>query len=221
MAGDPFEPELVAAAAAVERGDGDRRARRAPAPRSRPPDRRTPPLPLPAPARPPSGLRRLAGRLAPRRPPALRRRARRGAELRRQPARTMSSARPVTATPTPSRSCAKRATKPRSARRPGRRAGSRAALRLLGDAASPEERVELLTALAGAQAATGQFVEARSALLESIELLSDDSLALRVQLTARARASSSCSVAKRRHTPGCWARSRTSTTRRRCRPGRS
>ena len=36
-----------------------------------------------------------------------------------------------------------------------------AALRLLGDAASPEERVELLTALAGVQAATGQFAEAR------------------------------------------------------------
>ena len=40
-----------------------------------------------------------------------------------------------------------------------------AALRLLGDSAPAEERVELLTALAGAEAATGHFAEARTALL--------------------------------------------------------
>ena len=40
-----------------------------------------------------------------------------------------------------------------------------AALRLLGDSAPAEERVELLTALAGAEAATGHFAEARAALL--------------------------------------------------------
>ena len=59
-----------------------------------------------------------------------------------------------------------------------------AALRLLRDDAPAAERVELLTALAGAQAATGQFAEARSALLESIELLPADSDELRVRLTA-------------------------------------
>src|SRR5215210_4110552 len=59
-----------------------------------------------------------------------------------------------------------------------------AALRLLGDAASPEERVELLTALAGVQAATGQFAEARSALLESMGLLPPEAIALQGRLTA-------------------------------------
>jgi DNA-binding CsgD family transcriptional regulator len=59
-----------------------------------------------------------------------------------------------------------------------------AALRLLRDDAPAEGRVELLTALAGARAATGQFEEARAALLQSIELLPPDSGALRVRLTA-------------------------------------
>jgi DNA-binding NarL/FixJ family response regulator len=58
-----------------------------------------------------------------------------------------------------------------------------AALRLLGEGAPPEDRVELLTALAGAQAATGQFTEAHAALLESMELLPPDSIA-QVRLTA-------------------------------------
>ena len=50
----------------------------------------------------------------------------------------------------------------------------RAALRTLSETASAEERVELLTALAGAQAATGQFIEARSALLEAMALLPEN-----------------------------------------------
>ena len=58
-----------------------------------------------------------------------------------------------------------------------------AALRLLGDSAPAEERVELLTALAGTEAATGHFAEARTALLQGIELLPDDPGA-RVALTA-------------------------------------
>jgi DNA-binding NarL/FixJ family response regulator len=58
-----------------------------------------------------------------------------------------------------------------------------AALRLLGEGASAEDRVELLTALAGAQAATGQFDEAHAALLESMELLPPDSIGLQVGLT--------------------------------------
>ena len=60
----------------------------------------------------------------------------------------------------------------------------RAALRMLGDTASAEERVELLTALAGAQAATGHFIEARSALLEAMALLPEDATAARTQLSA-------------------------------------
>jgi ATP/maltotriose-dependent transcriptional regulator MalT len=58
-----------------------------------------------------------------------------------------------------------------------------AALRLLSDDAPPEERVELLMALAGAQAATGQFVEARAALLEGLDLLPEGA-ELHVPLTA-------------------------------------
>ena len=59
-----------------------------------------------------------------------------------------------------------------------------AALRLLGNGGSRSERVELLTALAGAQAATGQFAEARTALLEALALLPEDGTAAHLQLTA-------------------------------------
>jgi ATP/maltotriose-dependent transcriptional regulator MalT len=57
-----------------------------------------------------------------------------------------------------------------------------AALRLLPETAGHKERIELLTALAGAQAATGRFVEARSALLEGIDLLPEDATTERVKL---------------------------------------
>ena len=57
------------------------------------------------------------------------------------------------------------------------------ALRLLADDAPAEERVELLLARAGALATYGHFVEAHSALLESIDLVPQDAVALRVQLT--------------------------------------
>jgi DNA-binding NarL/FixJ family response regulator len=59
-----------------------------------------------------------------------------------------------------------------------------AALGLLPDTAPRDERVGLLMALAGAQAATGRFDDSRAALLESIELTSDTDPALRVRLTA-------------------------------------
>ena len=59
-----------------------------------------------------------------------------------------------------------------------------AALRLLGEGGPQAERVELLTALAGAQAATGQFADARAALLEALQLLPEDETATRLQLTA-------------------------------------
>jgi DNA-binding NarL/FixJ family response regulator len=58
------------------------------------------------------------------------------------------------------------------------------ALRLLPGKAGRSQRVNLLMALAGAQAATGRFEESRAALLESIDLTSDDEATLRVQLTA-------------------------------------
>ena len=58
------------------------------------------------------------------------------------------------------------------------------ALRLLPGNASGEERVELLLARAGALAVCGHFAEAHSALLESIELVPKDAVSLRVRLTA-------------------------------------
>ena len=49
-----------------------------------------------------------------------------------------------------------------------------AALRLLPADAAPDRRIELLTALAGAQAATGRFEDSRSAVLAAIELAGQD-----------------------------------------------
>jgi DNA-binding NarL/FixJ family response regulator/tetratricopeptide (TPR) repeat protein len=58
-----------------------------------------------------------------------------------------------------------------------------AALRLVPEDAPAEERMELLLARAGSLAAIGQFSDSHAALLESIALLPDDSVALRVRLT--------------------------------------
>jgi ATP/maltotriose-dependent transcriptional regulator MalT len=57
------------------------------------------------------------------------------------------------------------------------------ALRLLPATAPPEARVELLLSRARALVATGQFAEGHSALLDSIGLVPADSVALRVRLT--------------------------------------
>jgi DNA-binding NarL/FixJ family response regulator len=57
------------------------------------------------------------------------------------------------------------------------------ALRLLPDAAPAEVRVELLLSRARALVATGQFADGHSALLHSIGLVPADSVALRVRLT--------------------------------------
>ena len=57
------------------------------------------------------------------------------------------------------------------------------ALRLLADDAPVDERVELLLARAGALATCGHFTEAHSALLETIELVPEEAVALRVRLT--------------------------------------
>jgi DNA-binding NarL/FixJ family response regulator len=58
-----------------------------------------------------------------------------------------------------------------------------AALRLLPESAPPQERVELLMARAGALAATGQLDAGHAVLLESIELMPDEAVAMRVRLT--------------------------------------
>jgi ATP/maltotriose-dependent transcriptional regulator MalT len=57
------------------------------------------------------------------------------------------------------------------------------ALRLLPEAAPPEARVELLLARARVLAASGQFAEGHAALLESIGLVPPEAVALRVRLT--------------------------------------
>ena len=57
------------------------------------------------------------------------------------------------------------------------------ALRLLPEAAPAEMRVELLLARARALVATGQFAEGHAALLDSLGLVPADSVALRVRLT--------------------------------------
>ncbi len=59
-----------------------------------------------------------------------------------------------------------------------------AALRLLPDGAPAQDRVALLGGLAGAHAATGRFLAARSAMLESLELVPGDQRAARVPLIA-------------------------------------
>jgi DNA-binding CsgD family transcriptional regulator len=58
-----------------------------------------------------------------------------------------------------------------------------AALRLLPDDALPEPRVELLMARAKALASTGSFAASRADLLESIDLVADESVATWAQLT--------------------------------------
>ena len=57
------------------------------------------------------------------------------------------------------------------------------ALQLLAEDAPAEERVELLLARAGALATCGRFTEGHAAILESIELVPEDAVGLRVRLT--------------------------------------
>jgi DNA-binding NarL/FixJ family response regulator len=59
-----------------------------------------------------------------------------------------------------------------------------AALRLLPEAAPAEDRVELLLARSRALAATGHFADSHATLLESLQIVPQESEALRVQLTA-------------------------------------
>ena len=129
---------------------GARRARRAAGARSRAPHRRAAPLPLPPPARAQRRLRGRARRLAAR--------ARTSAAPRRSPRAALRPRRARTTSSTPRGTGdaeaiavlreAGEAASPR-APAPAPRAGSRAALRLLPAATAPEERIELLAALAG------------------------------------------------------------------------
>ena len=89
------------------RGVDDGRRRRAPAARSRPPDRRAAAVPFPAPTGAARRLRDRPGRLADRCAPAVRRGARRTRCIRGDRARTTSSAPAARATSVPLRSCAK------------------------------------------------------------------------------------------------------------------
>jgi DNA-binding NarL/FixJ family response regulator len=59
-----------------------------------------------------------------------------------------------------------------------------AALRLLPENAPGEERVELLLAQAQAQSAIGEFADSHSAMIESIAIAPPEAIALRVRLTA-------------------------------------
>ena len=92
VAGDPFEPELAAAAAATTEARDARCRRRTAAARSRSRNRRPPPLPLSAPPRPARGLRVDARRVAAGRPRTKRRSARRPVARCPKNAPTTSSA---------------------------------------------------------------------------------------------------------------------------------
>ena len=75
-----------------------------------------------------------------------------------------------------------------------------AALRLLPSATPAADRVELLVGARRAHSAAGQFHDAYSAIVESLELLPEE-LALRVQLTAACRTREPHRAPRRRRTP--------------------
>jgi ATP/maltotriose-dependent transcriptional regulator MalT len=58
-----------------------------------------------------------------------------------------------------------------------------AAVRLLPETTTADERVELLLARAGALTATGRFADSHETLLQAIAIVPDDSMALRAKLT--------------------------------------
>ena len=183
-------------------GAGARRRGRAPESRPRPPDRAPAPLSLPPSDRAACGVRVHARRPgASARTSAARRRCRHG---RRAPARhaptTWSATRDVAMRPRSSTLLEAGEALPYRA--PASAAHwytvARAAARR---EAPPEERVELLLSRAQGAPSCGQFAEAHSALLESIELLPEDALALRVRLTTACAASSTCSAATTTPTP--------------------
>ena len=214
MAGDPFEPELAAAAAGMPEAavmDGDRRAAAA---RSPPHDRRAAPLPLPASARSPRGLRGHRGRLAAGRPRALRRRRSRRAAPRRRRAPTTSSARRARATPAPSPSCARPARRPSGWPRRAPRTGSARRSACSPAAAPAEERIELLLARARALTAAGRFDDSHSTLLEALAIVPGDS-----HRAARPRRARLCRRRGQPRPAGAGARPPDARPRRAPRPG--
>ena len=182
VAGDPFEPELAAAAAGLDEARVIDALDELAAPRPRPRHRRPAPLPLPPPARAPRGLRGRAGagwRIGAHERSA--RRSRRAAR-RRSSARTTSSARPATAT-RDAIAVLRAAAAEVATRAPGVR---RAAVRRGAATGRPRapERAELLGAMAEAHMAAGQWNDAYTAMLEALDRLPADARGMRVRLNA-------------------------------------
>ena len=167
VAGDPFAPELAAAAADVDEADAlDALDELLRLDLVRPTGRAAP-LPLPPPARAPRGLRRRARRLAARRPRA--RGAGAGGRRARAPppARTTSSATRSSATWTPSAVLRDAGLAADQALPASAAHWFAAALRLL-PAGADGERLGLLVAHARALAQSGDFAGSREALLEGL-----------------------------------------------------
>ena len=170
VAGDPFVPELAAAAAASEEHARSTRSTSCWA-RPDPHDRRPAPLPLPPPAACGARSTTRAGRLAPRRPRARRRRAAApAAPWPRAP--TTSSATRAKATWTPSPRCGPPAWPPIRARRRARRTGSRPRCGWCPARATPRARLARCSCSArrARSQQTGEFAAGRDALVEALEL---------------------------------------------------
>ena len=182
VVGDPFEPELAAAAAAIDEeaalGALDLLLardiiRETDVPAS---------VPVQASTRQACGVRVGTRRVASHGAPALRGAlASRGAPVaaRAAPRRAVGEARRCVR-----RRCASRSRRG-CCRIPHRQRAARwfeGALRLVSEDAPAEERVALAAAQARALAATGQYTESHAALLESIRLVPDEAVAVRMRL---------------------------------------
>ena len=183
VAGDPFEPELAAAAAGVSEPEAVAAIDELLALELIRDHGRSPSLPLPPPARAQGRLRRCARRLALGRARALRDSARRRAAPQRRRARTTSSTPLATATPRRSRCCARPAVRRRSARRPAPRDGSAPRCGCCPTARRPSSGSSSCWRAPRLSAPTGRLEESRADLVESIRLVPDELVAVRVRLT--------------------------------------
>ena len=181
VAGDPFVPELAAAAAGLSEAAMTDGHRRAPAPRPGAPDRRAAAVPLPPPARAPRGVRRRARRDGGS--------PRTSAPRMRSPPREHPPCRaPTTSWPRPAAGDAAAVDVLAAAgdaaadRAPAEAARwYRAALDLVPETAP--DRLSLAIAHAGALAAAGHLADAAEVLTRCLGLVSD--VATRVRLTAQ------------------------------------